>query len=837
MHILNETATPLLLLAAALASAALGMGGLLRNPGRHTHRVYALLAADVGVWALAAAVALWSGSFVVARVAVGAGCVTAAVFPAVFYDFCARLSSERFSGYRIVRVGLYVTGALLAATAFTPFFIARVTAFGNGAPIVAYGPAYPVFVVLLLLSVVFSFQTLWQKRRESGGIRRRQVDHVILGLTGTGLLATFSSVLGLVWPVGAVEVYAPLLLVFLLAVACYALVQYHLPDIWFIFSRTTLYLILTLFVMATFGGSVALVHWGIRSGGPTADAVSTGLAALVIVLVLHPLQERVRLVLDRTLLKRRYDVQALLQRISGYATRFLQADELLSRVCEDIQHTLGVRLVRVVLESEKAPGTVITEYSTRRGEKKTRSISFDFLLEYLRAHPEPIVLERLLYSAPEPEKMRIAHGLAELDAHLCVPLRTSTGVIGMLLLGHKSTHDIYTAEDLRVFSTLAVPLGSAIESARLYRRLEAVNLHLERIMANMRGGVVAVDETGVIKTVNQGAREILGHIAPGQPVEMLRAPLRELLRKALDTGRAMDEWETVIAGADGEDIPVLISTTPLFTRQGEPLGAMGLLFNLTHIKRLEANVQRADRLSSLGTVAAGMAHEIKNPLVSIKTFTQLLPARYDDREFRDAFNDIVPNEVERINTIVTRLLDFARPKPIKFEPRLLEGILERTLMLVENQLSKTDIHVTTTFPETARPVSGDEQQLHQVFLNLLLNAIDALKDAEDARNLHVSLTYERVHLRPKRSLPQLDVPCAKVSVSDTGCGIPSDVIEQVFTPFFTTKSHGSGLGLAVVHGIVTNHGGEIDVSSIPGVGTLFCVTLPLARAEDEAPVT
>ena len=542
--------------------------------------------------------------------------------------------------------------------------------------------------------------------------------------------------------------------------------------------------------------------------------------------LLHPLKERLHLALDRILLKRHYDAAAFLQRVSNHAVRSIQMEELLRTVVEDIQRTLGVRLVRVVVESEAEPGTVITEYSTRQEEQGARSISFDFVLDYVRKHPEPILLEKMLQTPPAPERMRMAHCLAELEAYLCVPLRTRKGVIGLLILGHKATHDMYTAEDVSVFTTLAAPLGSAIENARLYRRLEELNLHLERIMANMRGGVVAVDTRGVVKTVNQGAREILGKVTIGQSIDTLQPQLTALLQKALVERHGMGDIETVITGPDGEAIPLLISVTALQTYDNKPIGALALLFNLTQIKRLEANVQRADRLSSLGTVAAGMAHEIKNPLVSIKTFTQLLPTRYDDEEFRETFFAVVPNEVERINAIVTRLLDFARPKPVVFQPQNLREIVERALLLVENQLNKAGVQVSTDFPGVVRPVHADEQQLHQVFLNLLLNAIEALKDSGE-RNLHIVMAYERTHLRPNNGPAMLDVECARVMISDTGCGIPRDHVEQVFTPFFTTKANGSGLGLAVVHGIVSGHQGEIDVSSIAGVGTIVTVTLPL----------
>jgi signal transduction histidine kinase len=256
-----------------------------------------------------------------------------------------------------------------------------------------------------------------------------------------------------------------------------------------------------------------------------------------------------------------------------------------------------------------------------------------------------------------------------------------------------------------------------------------------------------------------------------------------------------------------------------------------LIYNMTQIKRLESNVQRADRLTSIGTMAAGMAHEVKNPLQSIKTFTQLLPQRFEDADFRKTFCEVVLPEVQRIDTIVTRLLDFARTRPVRFQPCDVRRVVEEVLALAENQIRKAKLEVTTEFPATILKINADEQRLHQVFLNLILNAIHAMKETA-SRRLSIAMSYGRVHLAGKGQPAFFDVPCVRVEVSDTGCGIPEEHLEQLFTPFFTTKDDGSGLGLSVVHGIVTEHGGEIDVTSTVAVGTTFALTFPLmAEAE------
>ena len=323
---------------------------------------------------------------------------------------------------------------------------------------------------------------------------------------------------------------------------------------------------------------------------------------------------------------------------------------------------------------------------------------------------------------------------------------------------------------------------------------------------------------------------MLGSPGTGSTLEALEPRVAQLLRRTLREHRNIRDYETMIRSTDGENIPVALASAYFASADNHGGGAIVLIYNLTQIKRLESNVQRADRLTSIGTMAAGMAHEIKNPLQSIKTFSQLLPDRFEDPDFRKTFVEVVPPEVERIDTIVTRLLDFARPKPVCFAPQNLQLIVQEVLALLENQIRKVGVEVVLDFPGEVREITADDQQLHQVFLNLFLNAIDSMKNTAQ-RVLTIRVYYDRTHVSQHMQPPILDVPCVKVVVSDTGCGVQPEYLSQIFTPFFTTKDYGTGLGLSVVHGIVTEHGGEIDVTSTAGLGTVFSVTFPLVDKE------
>jgi signal transduction histidine kinase len=225
--------------------------------------------------------------------------------------------------------------------------------------------------------------------------------------------------------------------------------------------------------------------------------------------------------------------------------------------------------------------------------------------------------------------------------------------------------------------------------------------------------------------------------------------------------------------------------------------------------RLREELQKTEKLKAIATLAAGMAHEIKNPLTSIKTFTEYLPKKHNDPVFVDKFNAIVGNEVDRMNNIVKQLLEFSRPSELKLKKTDINSLLDETLSLLNNDLLKYNIKAQKDYSDIAS-ISVDPAQIRQVFLNLFLNAIDSMKTGGI---IHIATGQENTNE-------------VFVSISDAGQGIPKEDIGRIFDPFFTRKDEGTGLGLSVVHGIIKKHRGEITVKSFPEKGTSFMISLP-----------
>jgi len=247
----------------------------------------------------------------------------------------------------------------------------------------------------------------------------------------------------------------------------------------------------------------------------------------------------------------------------------------------------------------------------------------------------------------------------------------------------------------------------------------------------------------------------------------------------------------------------------LFTRSLEKRFFRGTIGQIAEQKeRLESELARRERLKSVGIMAAGMAHEIKNPLTSIKTFAEHLPKKYDDPDFRDKFSRIVVDEVDRVNNIVKQLLEFSKPSSPDLKPVLIGDLLDQTLGLINNNMIRHHVEVTKELDMFAM-VSGDRNQLRQAFLNLFLNSIQSMRDGG---KLHVSAHSDQGGT-------------TQISITDTGCGMTKEQAQHAFDPFFTTKEDGTGLGLAIVHSIIAKHGGKIEIKSKVGEGTTVSVFL------------
>ena len=264
---------------------------------------------------------------------------------------------------------------------------------------------------------------------------------------------------------------------------------------------------------------------------------------------------------------------------------------------------------------------------------------------------------------------------------------------------------------------------------------------------------------------------------------------------------------------------------------GDELGQLSKAFNemstqLARVRDLEERLRRADRLAALGTMAAGIAHDIRNPLTSILIFSQLMSLHHDDPDVREKFNRVVPRELERVQAVIEDMMELARPATMHREPVSINELLTQVLELYEGQASGQSIKIVREYDQDLPLCMADRKRLHRCFSNIVSNALQAMPSGGDL-SLRTSLASTTLLPNPGHVDPRPE-PAVRVVISDTGQGIPADRLSRIFDPFFTTKEKGMGLGMAITHRIVEDHKGTIDVHSEEGLGTTFTVHLPLS---------
>jgi two-component system sensor histidine kinase AtoS len=391
------------------------------------------------------------------------------------------------------------------------------------------------------------------------------------------------------------------------------------------------------------------------------------------------------------------------------------------------------------------------------------------------------------------------------------------------------------------FNHMAAQLAqqrSALEAAHAelrqrFAELADLKSYTDNILASVKTGIVTVDLEGRVVTLNPAAELLTGFFA-GEVVGRYctevfgdSPAIGEILMETLASRADAPGVPLVLSRRNRTSVPVEFSVAPLKGGDGKDLGVVGVLRDLTVVRELQRQLERSDRLAAVGTLAAGLAHEIKNPLTSLLTFTRHLTRRFDDPGFREKFQSIVPRELERINGIVERLLELSRPGRLTPRPLLVTDLLDRAVELYGHRLESQGVRVTREYAATVLPVAADEELLYRAFVNLIANALDAMERGGHL-TLRVGWSQERhggLAARRGAAGPQL-----RVEVVDTGTGVPADAVERIFNPFFTTKEHGTGLGLALTHKIIEDHGGSIMVTGTPGGGTTFRIVLPLVAA-------
>ncbi|MBU1701734.1 MAG: PAS domain-containing protein [Candidatus Eisenbacteria bacterium] len=385
-----------------------------------------------------------------------------------------------------------------------------------------------------------------------------------------------------------------------------------------------------------------------------------------------------------------------------------------------------------------------------------------------------------------------------------------------------------------------------VRSERLADLLDLERIFSAGITRVLEQGMMTVDEQGRIVRCDERAGEILGLSVDQiigrlcddilKPADFSESPLRSILNAPVA------RIDLYILHSEGREIPVSIRLSQLLDDEGRVRGAVALFRDISGDRALEENARRRDRLASIGELAAGVAHEIRNPLTGIINCGQVLRDRLGEEHESARLINLILREGDRLNRLVSSMLDFAQPGPPQMRLSRIEECLDRVLELEEDHLVGRSIEIVKQFQPDLPAIYMDADQITQVFMNLIRNARQAMPQGGELK-VEVHLIRRHPHLRKglgRRAGDRVRVsretplrPFLQVRIVDTGPGIPEEVLSKIFDPFFTTRSDGTGLGLCITQSIVQEHGGSISIQSVPGRGATVEVDLPVERRYGE----
>jgi signal transduction histidine kinase len=691
----------------------------------------------------------------------------------------------------------------------------------------------------LLGALVLNFEY----RRTEEAIVRQQLkwlrNGAVLGIVPFTVLYVIPFIMGAV--PGPYMRWAVLFLPFIPLTWAYAIVRYRLMDVDVIFQQGYVYTLATLAVLGVFYSLFFTI-------GRVEDLSPSAVVALILVatFVFQPIQNWIKEILDRYYFYRdRYDYRRTLVEFARELSSETDLDHMLNSVADRLKRTLGIRRFAVFLRDEESDRLQLVRTWPERTE------AMDYLdLRFLPVEPaQPyLFFERTRHALDVVTRewpASVRHTIADLDLTYYIPCTVRGRTIAYLGVSRTEQDDFLSSDDLELLATLSGYVGIAIENTRLYSSLqlkveeyERLKEFSENIVESINVGILAADLHDRVESWNSQIERLTGiprEAAVGRRLsELLPADLCEHLDEIKgQTGihniykfnyrSGLQEHTEGNGNGNGngngaeparQDSVLNIAIAPLVSKDMMEIGRLIIFDDITDRSELERRLVQADKLSSIGLLAAGVAHEVNTPLAVISTYAQMLAKQVSEDDQKSKLLDKIAKQTFRASEIVNSLLNFSRTSPSDFGDVQLNRTVEETISLVRHQLDKVRIQVELELQEGLPSIKGNSGKLQQVFLNLVLNARDAMDGGG------------RLHIRTSA-----DGGCARVEVSDTGQGIAPENLSRIYDPFFTTKMarKGTGLGLSVTYGIVQEHGGSIEVESELGRGTTFHIDFPLAR--------
>ncbi len=816
------------LVATACAAACLGLVAYLRASDRPANKLFALHSLLVALWAAFTYLVMVSTTTDDVALLLRAMYFGAPFVLATLVDFVWTFPERLSYAPKRQRLLLYGSCTVFALIAATPALI-RSVEMTPTTPLVRFG--WPLGALTLWVAPMMAYvnYVLWRKARQLGGLARVQITYVLTGYLALEA-AVFVLDFALPMATGAATYSRWSLVTYLLTAAAItlAIAKYRLWELGGLARRTAALALAIATVAAPICLAVRLLPGSIphasELGGFAIVALCLGAAGG---LMIRPLADVYRGLFSRAVQEERDRIARLLSSLGQAIVHAPLGETALQPMLDAAQTFFGADRVEAYLRSPKGlyhnAGGVYADSGTGPMDQQPLHLQLPVAVaRTLEADKLSDVLEagQLVRFGAMAEAVAKLGAMEALGANVLVPLRWEDENIGLLVLGPKLSRDMYSSLDLDLLRSVAAHAAIAVKNAELRAQIIAEMERNEKVLARMESGVVVADRSKVIRLVNPAACGLLGRTPEellNQWTGVLPEVLRNQLHMAIDAGTISSSSRLPLDRA--AEVWVACSTFVLEDPQGRREGA-GIVFrDLRTEDALRRAESEAERLKFLRAISAGLAHEIRNPLVAIRTFAELAPRRLDDAEFRQSFVEVTRAEVGRLEELVQQFMTLARPTSIVREPVDLVALAHDAVTSLSASAYARRITVRTEVLTEPLVVKGDESRLRQAMMNLLLNALDAAP------------VGGQVGARLGLNQPSRDEAGeAFVTIWNSGSYIPPDQRDRVFEPFFTSKTEGTGLGLAICHTIAEEHAGRITLESDREHGTSFTLRVPVPAA-------
>jgi two-component system nitrogen regulation sensor histidine kinase GlnL len=684
-----------------------------------------------------------------------------------------------------------------------------------------YGFLHPLFAAYIIGCFACGVNLLYRKYRVATELSKLQLQYLFFAFAASAALASITNlIVPLFFRTSVLSPYGPFFSVLLLGLIGHAIIRHRLMDIRVVVKRGAVY---ASALVTSAGIFVGLLLASNVLLPPEHDfSLREIVLALAVAVSFHPVKAWIQRLFDRYLYRDPYDFRQIIREASHALGGTIDLSALTAHVGHVVNETMRPEHIAIYVLDAEEPEYRLAWGSGASGMPGSLPAPSP-LLRLTPPEGRLIFRDELAPNPPTPEAAAALGELERLGAEVVVLLIEEGETLGLLVIGPKRSGDPYFSDDADLLTTLANQSALAIRNAQTHARVVQVNEEIQKILATIDSGVVAVGAKGRLTLFNRAAERLTGvsaAAARGQSAGALPGPLARLLEATMQDGTPRAQVELSLPDAAGQLVPLVCSTSPLLGPHGQPAGAVAVIGDLSRLKELEQERRRAERLASLEAIASGLVHEVRNPLVALKTFSQFVATKGHDPAFREQFVRVAAREIGRVDELLTRFRTLAAPSSQPMEPIDVLGPLQATLELIRPQLEARQIRLRQVGDGAPRPVLGNASQLEQLFLNLCLNAIDAMQpDGE--------LTVRVADLCEGGGSTLI------VEVSDTGRGIPDELLGAIFNPFVTSKPHGTGLGLAICRSIADAHRARLSAKNHVGrPGCTFTIEfpVPVARA-------